>query len=34
MDESPQKFPHLIIWVPNLLYAGTGWFLMAKYTRI
>ncbi len=34
MDESPQKFPHLIIWVPNLLYAGFGWFRMVKYTRI
>lgn len=34
MDDAPQKYPHLAIWIPNLLYAGGGWIWMVKFMRI
>lgn len=33
-EDSPGQYPYLVVWLPNILYAGLGLFLMAKYTRI
>jgi len=32
--ESPRYYPQLIVWIPNILYGGSGIFLMLKVTRI
>lgn len=31
---SPRYYPQFIVWIPNLIYAGGGVFLMLKFTRI
>ncbi len=30
----PDKFPYLIVWVPNLLFSAFGGFWLVKFTRI
>ena len=30
----PEKFPYLIVWLPNLLFTVVGGFWMIKFTRI
>ena len=32
--DQPGRYPYLVVWLPNLIYAGLGTFLIAKFTRI
>ena len=32
--DCPGRYPHLVVWLPNVLYAGLGIFLITKYTQI
>jgi len=34
VDDQPDKFPWMIVWIPNLFYSLLGIFLTVKYTRI
>jgi len=32
--DTPERHPHLIIWIPNILYLMAGGFWMARFSRI
>jgi lipopolysaccharide export LptBFGC system permease protein LptF len=32
--ESPERYPHLIIWIPNVIYIAAGTFWMIRFSRI
>jgi lipopolysaccharide export system permease protein len=34
LDDSPGHYPHLIVWIPNLLFGTAGLIWMAKFSRI
>jgi lipopolysaccharide export system permease protein len=33
LQDQPQWFPHIILWLPNLLFQGIGAFLLWRVNR-
>ncbi len=34
LEDSPGYYPHLVVWIPNLLFAAGGIVWMVKFTRV